>query len=320
MTGNPKDRGITVVFCSDNNYAMQLGVSLKSLVLNHSSHTRLEIFILADAISPENRQRLLGCAAGLANVSIKWIEVDANLTAGFRPKRRVTRTAYARLFIPQLLPAECLKAIYLDDIIVNEGIEELWMQDLRGHCILAAQDYENLVSTPKHFPNYQAVGIPAGRPYFNSGVLVVNLELWRMEGITQRCVQYLKEFDSKRVFNDQEALNAVLFDRWLALDRHWNWQEPYTETAFPGVCRRWMRRLLGKERPMRPAIIHFCGMRKPWQPGYLGRGRRVFYRYLDQTPWAGWRASMAADLRFICMHEFPRAINRLIHLRYKQGA
>jgi lipopolysaccharide biosynthesis glycosyltransferase len=162
------------------------------------------------------------------------------------------------------------------------------------------------------------LGIPANSPYFNSGVLVLNLALWRSEGITDRCVEYLKRFDETRVFNDQEAMNAVIFDKWSMLERRWNRQDPSFETVFPGFLKWRFRRLFGKEDQMKSGIIHYCGVRKPWEPGYLGQGRTHFYEVLDQTPWRGWRIQRKADFEVIWRKDVPDAAKSLVPRTIKQ--
>jgi lipopolysaccharide biosynthesis glycosyltransferase len=109
-----------------------------------------------------------------------------------------------------------------------------------------------------------------GEKGFNSGVMLINIKRWREKGIGQKCIQYLEKYNSKYEYSDQDALNQVLKDRWKKLDWKWN-KSPngYTPST---------------------RIIHFMTKRKPWTiRGAFVPCRKLWYDYLDITPWAGWR-------------------------------
>src|SRR5262249_6353880 len=53
--------------------------------------------------------------------------------------------------------------------------------------------------------------------YFSAGVLLVQVEEWRRQKITQRCYDYLARHNA--VYHDQSALNFVLRDQTFQLDQ-----------------------------------------------------------------------------------------------------
>ena len=87
---------------------------------------------------------------------------------------------FYRLFIPKLLPDE-KKAIYLDaDIIVNLDITELWQTDLENHPLAVVLESED-GAIPARYSKLVIEGFVKGENYFNSGVLLMNLEVLREE-------------------------------------------------------------------------------------------------------------------------------------------
>jgi lipopolysaccharide biosynthesis glycosyltransferase len=89
---------------------------------------------------------------------------------------------------------------------------------------------------------------------------------------------------------DQEGLNAVLFDDWGELPYGWNWQIPWRPYRHG-----W------RPMPWNPGehvkhIIHFTTAEKPWRAGCDVAERRYFFEYLDRTEWAGWRVPLAREL------------------------
>lgn len=57
---------------------------------------------------------------------------------------------YLKLFIPQLLPADAGRCLFLDvDMIINADITELYHMDLSGKIIAAAEDMPDCVYIKK---------------------------------------------------------------------------------------------------------------------------------------------------------------------------
>jgi len=233
----------------------------------------------------------------LAHVSsergrIEWIDAPTERLAGLKLAHRYTTSlTYARLFIGELLPTSVGKAIYLDcDTVVNEDIADLLDTDMQGKSLRAVRDYSTTtVSATWGIRNYRELGIPSDAPYFNAGVLVIDLERWRSRGTTDALLDYVKTHESVIQMADQEALNAVLYDDWAALDYRWNWQIPWRDYRLGRVPPPWIpdRR--------RQSIVHFTTSEKPWLPGCDYEEKKYFFEYLDRTEWAGWRLGWSTE-------------------------
>jgi hypothetical protein len=149
--------------------------------------------------------------------------------------------------------------IYLDaDILIQKDLFELWEQDMHGKIVLAVQD--------SYIQRFPALNLPAQpgpeQPYFNSGVMMIDLEAWRAAGIEPCCLEAAMRLPRRTKWLDQHVLNACLVGRWGRLPPVWNKQffldvfpdwrcSPYEEEEF-------------HEARSNPAIIHFCSRSKPW--------------------------------------------------------
>ncbi len=131
------------------------------------------------------------------------------------------------------------------------------------------------------------VGPAPDAPYFNSGLLVVDLAQWRREGYADQVLQCLRRHREHVVWWDQYALNVVLAGKWRALDRRWN------QGAQIHVYPNWRESPFDREEFDRvrhsPWIVHYCSPDKPWH--YFCRHPHAddFYRCLTRTAWRGWR-------------------------------
>ena len=125
--------------------------------------------------------------------------------------------------------------------------------------------------------NWRELGLESNNPYFNAGVMLIDMVRWRDSEIASRASQYIRTYENKVYFNDQEALNAVIGDNWKPIDDRWNY------SANPFHAKR--QNLGGDE----PAIIHFAGRIKPWDLPDLGPNQDLYFQFLDKTSWSGTR-------------------------------
>src|SRR5690606_1313781 len=113
-----------------------------------------------------------------------------------------SRANYYRLLIPELIPL-AQKVIYLDaDIIMASSISEFQEFDLKDHALAAVAD-----------PIYQwkkDLGMKDTATYFNSGVMLINLNRWKELDISRKAFEFIQTYPDKIRFVDQCALNAVV--------------------------------------------------------------------------------------------------------------
>ena len=227
--------------------------------------------MLHAGISPADRDRATGPLDGC--LSVRWSKVSPKLV------RRALRTrtadalapAYFRLLLGEALPAPG-RAIYLDaDTVVNGDLGELWRRDLGGATAGAVVDY--LPRCRDAVANWRELGIDGDAPYYNTGVLLVNVDAWRSEEVGPRAFACCRKnadhlfAQSQFAQNDQFGLNVVLQGRWHTLGSLWNW---------------------GSELVECPAhIVHYLGNGKPHDSRCRPRFRDLFHTHLDATAWAG---------------------------------
>lgn len=145
------------------------------------------------------------------------------------------------------------KILYLDsDVWIAGGsIAELLKIDMGGYAIAAVRDSAEVVrgQSPQWREYKTRLGLGAAVPYFNAGVLLIDLARFVRRGIADNTMRYILDGNYLGPMNDQSGFNAVIRGDWLELSPLWNWmfatRDALTEEA-------------------RPNIIHFTGRIKPW--------------------------------------------------------
>lgn len=274
---NATETSSPVIVCAANNrYAMPLAVVLRSLSDHLESCPRATVFVLDGGISVWNRRRVLE-SIRLPNLSVHWLRPPVRKLKGVPVFGHTSLCTYYRLLLPELLPPSVAKVIYLDgDVVVTGDVGALWREPV-GDCPLMAVEEPNGASMAAR-AHRAALGMRPDSRYFNAGVLLINLNAWRREGVGAKTIDFLRRNRPVIRWWDQDGLNATLECRWGELDPRWNCRVDAGEEggAINGDVRT-------------AAIVHFASAVKPWDYYARHPDRQIFFDYLDRTRWAGWR-------------------------------
>ncbi len=265
---NPKT--IYIAMAVNDAFVMPLLVTVRSACRNLSPGWRLHVFVFGFEIQNATRQ---WCEARLAElpVDVEWRTLDLSGVASYWPgiRREEEITNYYRLFLGDVLPESVTRLLYLDaDLLVCGDLAGLWNQPFNGHPVQAVFDaYSPQLHTPRLVGLELAEGIRFTKetPYFNAGVMLIDLAAWREQRIGQRAAELLWKHGSRFTGRDQDALNVALIGQWKRLPPKWNSHElshlPDTWHA-GGASDAEVR-----EARAHPAIIHYIG-EKPWSPAW----------------------------------------------------
>jgi lipopolysaccharide biosynthesis glycosyltransferase len=242
---------------------------------------------------------------------VKFVKPDMSMVQGLMVSEHVNIVTYLRLLMPHVLPAHVRRAIYLDaDLTVLKDLGEMWDIDQAGSPCLATQDIaapcinaavslftfercKNHLASHTPIANYRELGIAEDGKYFNGGVLVVDLEMWRRENLAEKMLGVLRDHRQHVLWWDQYALNVVLAGRWKEIDPRWN------QNAHIHVYANWQQSPLSRETFVQlrddPWIVHFCSPAKPWHYFCEHPSTRDFRKYLKQTAWRDWKPAVPED-------------------------
>src|SRR2546430_14558848 len=252
-----------IAFCADRNVALPLAVVFQSLLRYNRS--TLRVYVITQDLEEKDRAQLRAAVRNDPFLSVEFISPPRPL-AGLCTGLSGPTAAYFRLLLPDLLP-DRKNLLYLDvDILIRRDLTFLWEQITpSSQAVQACIDHHPTVSSVAfgstlNIPIYRELGLPPDQSYYNSGVLGLNLELWRKRGLTETVIAFLKKHESHCPFWDQGGINAILGNEIDRLPREWN--------AFY------------HQASIRDHIIHFVSHKKPYNP-FKGA-------WSEQSKMAGW--------------------------------
>jgi lipopolysaccharide biosynthesis glycosyltransferase len=217
---------------------------LTSLFENNKEQ-QFRVFVFSEILSVDSQNKLRQVVENYQQ-EVSFQTVSTKSIKDFKIHAHASLANYFRLLAFSQLPPEIDKVLYLDvDLLVLKSINKLWNIDLGTKLLAAVPDQVGV-------HHNERLAIPTQYPYFNSGVMLVNIALWKTEGMSKKTLDFIEKNPEKIHYWDQDALNATCYDKCLFLEDKWN-----TMSANFGESK-------DNKIYQSATILHFTGMSKPW--------------------------------------------------------
>ncbi len=261
---------VNVFFASDDKYIPYLEVSLASLFENCDKDTEYDVHILTSGISRGGVREVKRTVGKNIKIIVddvtEYIE-PVKAALGVRLRDYYSESIYYRLFIASMYP-ELHRAVYLDsDIVLLDDVARLHDVNLEGNVLGVVTD-ESVITTPVFCDYVKAyIGMKDEREYFNSGVLVMDLDKFREMRLLDKFLYLLREFNFPTVAPDQDYLNFLTYGNVRFLSEGWN-----------------KHAIVGRDIDRAELhLVHFNMFNKPWH--YEGVPyEELFWHFAEKTP------------------------------------
>lgn len=274
-----------IVVATDKGFVMPTGVMMYSVCVNNPRTSIVFHVITDESVSEQEKKDLDGTVMSAGGgKTVKFYAANSELYRRFPcPTESFTHTAYVRLFLTEILPKTLKKVLYLDgDIIVRRSLATLWETDIENYAIAAVPD-----SQEANIEFYNRLRFSPDLGYFNSGVMLVNLEYWRIHKVLNDFMNFLADQEENVKWADQDVLNVVFKDKKRMMPIKYNLQYCFLLRKKNFYYWKYEEEL--KEAYCNPVIVHYTGP-KPWKPHTpMHPLASTFFKYQDQTRWRGWQ-------------------------------
>lgn len=270
---NKNDREMVhVVFGVDNLFVEPMAVCALSII-KMNQNLRVIIHVIIDEISPQNRSYLKSLAKD-NEMCFFFHFINTNTFKGLPSTLSYTRAIYNRLLIPFIINSDVDRVLYLDaDILCFGSIAELFSLNLDRAVVAAVEDHSwdgkvNRISPHK----LQQEGFSCNH-YFNTGVMLIDLLAWKKEKISQKALYNLNRYNDIFTLPDQDALNSVLGEHVLLLDRKYNYMYSVDNPNIPMPN-------FGDI-----VLLHYTNRCKLWQAWCSHPLQNTYIRLRNETAW-----------------------------------
>lgn len=303
-----------ICFSSSNIYIPFCISAISSLIENNKELLRddLRIHLLSNDISEENI-KLLRRLLNKYNIPLQIVDVqkfkDKIEELGIKLEFNIS--SVLRLFIAELLPNND-KVLFVDsDTYISNGIKELYDIDISGYPCGMVQNqpvFEKLL---------RECDLEKDSPYYNAGVMLINLKYWRENKIQEKLLECYKNKGHFSV-DDQGVINCVLAKSTLPLPYKYNAMKPIFSCNYKRFCNVNLPQGFASgeefwEAKKSPVIVHFNGPAlRPWESWcghpYTKQFRKHLHMHFpDFKLWKSSKSRMFVFKQYI----WNRFINRI---------
>lgn len=256
---------MNILVAINKQYISKLEVLLESIFENN--HVQTDIYLLHSELDNNDILRLHDFCKKSSDSTNKPkvlndIYVDSRMFSNVQINiPGLSIETYYRLLASEILPDSVDRILYLDaDIIVDGSLNKLYNIDFCGSvaavCADTIANFRDDIRT--------RIGLSKAGTYFNAGVILLNMDVWRKVVTPERVIKILQSGQAFP-FHDQDILNILLDNKLLYVNAFvYNFEvvlardysEYYKNVVLP--------------IKQKPIIYHYAGDQnaKPWNKGF----------------------------------------------------
>ena len=239
---------------------------------------KVTIHLLHDNTMTDDNRDKFNYIAGQYNQIVKFYNIEELCKDSIEKLNKYYSTTFKtrgywtgmwlRFFIPEVLPKDVKKVIYLDgDTVVTMDIANYWKIELEDK-ILGVVTEKSLIGGGVKVFKLVTSSLVKEDKYFNSGSLLINIEKFRASSeIIEKGLIFLKDKPDFRMCQDQDFLNYCFSEDTLILPPKFN------------------RRVFGSgglSGNIDDFIVHYAGHSYALDVGL--HSNRLFFKYFMKTP------------------------------------
>ena len=207
-----------LAYICDDNYAMPTIVSIVSLKKNISD--RCTVHVITSCISKPNKEKILSLRDDTVTIELHDVSINdyQDRLDKINQYTHVTPSALMKFELANILH-DIKTVLYLDsDVIIKAPIDDIFDYDINEVYAACIPELWKILR----------VGNPKSNTYFNSGVMLFNLEKIRQKKIVNKLWEEKinLSYNKKITTMDQDALNNIFFGMVKFIDISYNFN-PY---------------------------------------------------------------------------------------------
>ncbi|MNC23058.1 General stress protein A [compost metagenome] len=252
-------------------YLKPLKVMLKSMFVNNPGE-HFDVYLMHSSIGSEELEATRRFVEQEGH-RLLIITVQDELFDKAPVVKHYSKEMYYRILAFKFLPQEIHTILDLDpDLIIINKLRGLYDLDLTGY-MLAAASHERI--SLKEINRIRLLPYDI-TDYYNTGVLLMNLESMRRNVSEAALFTFVEEYKARLILPDQDIINALYSTSILKIDEVVYNYDPRFYLYYKIVS--------GGQFDMHyvmynSSIIHFCGKRKPWKKNYTGHFHSLYKHY-----------------------------------------
>ena len=249
---------------------------LDSFFASNPREKDVTVYLLHSAI-PGGKLAELEAFCAAFGAKLIPIAVEPTLFENAPTSKRYPKEMYYRLLSPLILPQEIERVLYLDpDMLIINPLRPLWKLNLYGKTFAAAA-HTGLTEVANEI---NKVRLDTEHEYFNSGVMLIDLDAARKLVTAEDVFACVKENERDLILPDQDVFNMLYGRQTMPVDDViWNYDvRNYSKCLIRSTGRHDLNWVMQST-----AVLHFCGKSKPWHEDYKNSFGLLYLHYMNLT-------------------------------------
>lgn len=312
-----------ILYQSSDAFAPVTGISILSLLENNKEAESITIHLFANAILENNLEKIKSIIDNYGRTLIVYNineyiddikDMGAVAYAG-------SYTPYVKWFVGQIVDSSISRILYLDgDVIVDGSLFDLWNTSMENKPLAIAKDC--MSSKFK-----QMLGLNTEQNYYNTGVMLFNLDAWRCGDYCTQYLDHLKNKHSDYPYVEQDVVNIIYNKDIATLDLRYNFISLYSVFSIEDIYNIYHlnpQLFYSKEcyqaAKQQPIIIHYptVFLGRPWQSNNSNPLSYKYEVYKSLSPWNEEKTQLAEGSRMMRIQKkmfdiLPRQLYIIIH-------
>lgn len=341
---------LNILYQFNEKYVPYAGVSMTSLLENNKAAEFICIYVLGEELTESSICKLTGLVESYDRniIFVDTKPLVQKMKELNMPTYRGSYAANMRLFVSEIVDAnagnQCAgvekqetdydntscdrRMLYLDaDTIVTGDLRQMYSSNIRTLGMV----YDTLANYHKY-----DIGLDASDGYYNSGVILYDLDKWNDGHFTQKIIEHVKNVRAQYPSPDQDLINVVVRKEITPIGCECNFQphlKEYSYNLFMKVFKPEPFYSLKEVEGAKgnPVILHafrYIG-EFPWHKGNVHPFNDEFDRYLKISPWKDYikeasESGIVIKIEKLLVKILPKAIFlrifRVMHERFYRKA
>lgn len=254
---NIMNNTINIVYITDNNYSLPTCVSINSLKMHRNKQLKYYIYVLCNHVDKIYTKVM--CSLSDLNFSVICLDYNHNDII-VKNNTHVSSVALIKFKISYLFD-HLNKILYLDsDTLIYDDLYSLYNTNLDEYYLGAVADIR-----AKDWPDidYKKRLSIDNDNYFNSGIMLLNIDEFNKDNISDKLLQYRLNNDTQ--FMDQDALNVICGHKCKYLSFYYNCLSTTFRYYKLDEIKKFYKDDDFSNYEKKYKIYHFASGKKPWK-------------------------------------------------------
>ncbi len=267
------------LYCIDENYNTQTLTSIKALSNTVSKEVNIYIIHKQPETFFAYKDKILKMK-NIKNIFVYEFKMPSNMIFPEVNGKHVSEATYYRFFVADYVRDQD-SIVYIDSDIIclNDPIDEIQKNidkmKKMNYFICAKTD-----STRANSEDLLNRLNMKNDSYFNAGVLLINLNLWRESNLKDLLINKMIEIQNKIIYWDQDVLNSLIDGRYIDISKKLNFTLFEGKNAEEPEANFHDKDFVNYLENIRKDIfmVHYAGKFKPWSLLGVLHPNSIFYQ------------------------------------------